>query len=87
MFFVNICIHFSKVIPINLIPGLYDKIIFTFTINFCTAFQNDGTTSHSHQRCLSVPVVPYPHRYLLCLTVFILAFLVDTQWHFTVVLI
>ena len=77
MFFVNICVHFSKVVPVNVTPGLYDKIIFTFIINVCTALQNDGTTSHSHQQYLRVPVVPYPHRYLLCSTVFILAFLVD----------
>ena len=85
MFFVNVCIHFSKVIPMNVVTGWYDKIVFTFTINFCTAFQ---MMVPLHSPTNSIWGLPFPtsSQILTVLVVLLTAILIDVRWYLVVAL-
>ena len=69
------------------IAGSYGKSMFSFVRNLQTVSQNGKSISHSHQRCMRVPVAPHPHQHLVILVFRILALLIDVQWYFNVVLI
>ena len=61
--------------------------IFNFLRNFSTVFSNGCDNSHFCKQCTRVPFSPHLSQNMLSSVFLVMAFLTNTRWYFTVVVI
>jgi hypothetical protein len=61
--------------------------MFSFLTSLHIVFQSGCSSLHSHQQCVRVPFLLYPHQYLLLVVFLMIAILTGVRWNLSVVLI
>ena len=56
-------------------------------VGLCFAVQSICINLHTCHQCMTIPVTPYPHQYLVLKVFLILVFLLYMSWYLVVVLI